>query len=229
MEFTRKFVLVPNDHLSKHLPTEENLSELDKEMNIILKNRNITDDEKVKLYMQVLQKKLHIYDHNNDLIKDQETTYNLPVDDSQEPINNLPSENQKEAVEDLILQSTPKNFKTNTRNILNYLKTSKNVIDWTSKGELIYKSKIIKNSNVLDLIKFMQIPSKQHDLIGKYEFQQALKEINLPISFIKNNTFAKETEIKEISTEERLPMKKKRIQVKLPNNWISLRNTRKRK
>ncbi|GBM47984.1 hypothetical protein AVEN_34324-1 [Araneus ventricosus] len=65
MEYAKKFILVPNDQISKHVPTEETLSELDREMSAILKNKGISDDEKVKLYMQVLQKKLNILDHNN--------------------------------------------------------------------------------------------------------------------------------------------------------------------
>lgn len=224
MEFTRKFVLVPSDQLSKHLPTEENLSELDKEMNTILKNRNLTDDEKVKLYMQVLQKKLHIFYHNNG--KTNET--------QRESENNLPTEDysdDQESIEEMLLQATPKNFKANTRNILNYLKKSKNVIDWTSKGELIYKSKIIKNSNIFDLIKYLQIPSKKRDINGQEEFQQGLIEINFPKSFIRNSSFKEDSKVKQEITSESLPAKKKRIEedVKTSSSWISLRKTKKKK
>ncbi|GBO15846.1 hypothetical protein AVEN_190852-1 [Araneus ventricosus] len=66
MEYTKKkYILVPNDEISRHVPTEDTLSELDREMSVILKNRRVLDDEKVKLYVQVLQKRLNIQDHNN--------------------------------------------------------------------------------------------------------------------------------------------------------------------
>ncbi|GBN49655.1 hypothetical protein AVEN_160546-1 [Araneus ventricosus] len=65
MEYANKFILVPNDQFSKHAPTEDTLSELDRNMSAILKNRGIPDDEKAKLYMQILQKRtLNILDHN---------------------------------------------------------------------------------------------------------------------------------------------------------------------
>ncbi|GBN12710.1 hypothetical protein AVEN_188132-1 [Araneus ventricosus] len=65
MEYTKRYILVPNDEISKHVPTVDTLSELDREMSAILKNRWVLDNEKVKLYMQVLQKRLNIQDHNN--------------------------------------------------------------------------------------------------------------------------------------------------------------------
>ncbi|GBN61019.1 hypothetical protein AVEN_208565-1 [Araneus ventricosus] len=64
-EYKKKYILDPNDEISKHVPTEDNLSQLDREMSAILKNRRVLEDEKVKLYMQVLQQRLNIQDHNN--------------------------------------------------------------------------------------------------------------------------------------------------------------------
>ncbi|GBN40175.1 hypothetical protein AVEN_259950-1 [Araneus ventricosus] len=62
MEHTKKYILVPNDEISKHVPTEYTFSELDREMRAILKNRRVLDDKRVKLCMQVLQKRLNIQD-----------------------------------------------------------------------------------------------------------------------------------------------------------------------
>ncbi|GBN07491.1 hypothetical protein AVEN_161198-1 [Araneus ventricosus] len=81
MEYDKKFILVPNDQISKHVATEETLSELDREMSAILKNKKISDDEKVKLYMQVLQKRLNILDHNNVV---QETISEAPHTEEEE-------------------------------------------------------------------------------------------------------------------------------------------------
>ncbi|CAL1268473.1 unnamed protein product [Larinioides sclopetarius] len=99
MEYTKKFVLVPHDQISKHVPTEDTISELDREMNAILKNKGISDDEKVKLYIQVLQKRLNILDHNNGV-----------QDSISEPAS---TQNAEEEKQDLIEKSdlTKKNIK----------------------------------------------------------------------------------------------------------------------
>ncbi|GBN97686.1 hypothetical protein AVEN_42510-1 [Araneus ventricosus] len=65
MDYTKKYILVHNDEISKHVPIKDTLSELDREISAILKYRRVLDGEKVKLYMQVLQKRLNIQDHNN--------------------------------------------------------------------------------------------------------------------------------------------------------------------
>lgn len=215
MEFAKKFILVPNDQFSKHVPNENNLSDLDREMNAILTNKNIKDDQKVKLYMQVLQKRLHILEHNNGLIPETAT----------EPENNLPIE--EDSIEEMIMESAPKNFKSNTRNILNYFKKSRDVMNWTSNGEFVYKGHIIKNSNILDLIKSIQISSNKHILNGQDEFRQGLMEINFPKSFIKNSFLKEEPRMKK---EDIIPVKKttrnQNKDVSTPDRWISLKQRR---
>ncbi|GBN29854.1 hypothetical protein AVEN_36683-1 [Araneus ventricosus] len=88
MEYANKFILVPNNQFSKHAPTEDTLSELDRNMSAILKNRGIPDDEKAKLYMQILLKRLNILDHNKVV---QET---IP-----EPVSNQNTEEEKQDVQ----------------------------------------------------------------------------------------------------------------------------------
>ncbi|GFU58583.1 uncharacterized protein NPIL_83341 [Nephila pilipes] len=54
MEHTKKFVLVPEKRLRKF--AEDRLSTLNKQMRAILQRKNITDEEKATLYLQILQK-----------------------------------------------------------------------------------------------------------------------------------------------------------------------------
>ncbi|GBM79339.1 hypothetical protein AVEN_32953-1 [Araneus ventricosus] len=129
MEYAKKFILVPNDQISKHVPTEDTLSELDREMSTILKNKGLSDDEKVKLYMQVLQKRLNTSDHNNVV---QETISEAASTQHTEEKQDLVE--KSDLMEHLILESAPKNLKSNTRNILNYFKNSQDLMHWTPKG-----------------------------------------------------------------------------------------------
>ncbi|GBN62693.1 hypothetical protein AVEN_155834-1 [Araneus ventricosus] len=104
--------------------------------------------------MQVLQKRLNILNHNN-VIQETISSQQTEEDEKQKLVE------KADLMEHLILESTPKNLKSNTRNILNYLKNSQGLMHWTPKGELIYKGKNVKNSNVLDLIKSLQTPSNK--------------------------------------------------------------------
>ncbi|GBM14173.1 hypothetical protein AVEN_60991-1 [Araneus ventricosus] len=134
MEYAKKFILVPNDQISKHVPTEETLSELDREMSAILKNKGISDDEKIKLYMQVLQKRLNILDHNN-IVKETISEAQHTEEEKQDLVE------KSDLMEHLILESAPKNLKSNTRNILNYLKKFSRLNALDSQGRIDLQGK----------------------------------------------------------------------------------------
>ncbi|GBM77778.1 hypothetical protein AVEN_231583-1 [Araneus ventricosus] len=104
-------------------------------MSAILKNKWISGDEKVKLYMQVLQKKLNILDHNNKVV--QETISEAALTQH--------TEEKEDLMEHLILESASKNLKSNTQNILNNLKDYQDLMHWSSNGELIYRGKMSRS------------------------------------------------------------------------------------
>lgn len=60
MKFAKKMILVP---AGRDTPAEAQLSELDNELNIILQRKNIDQEEKIKMYNQVLARYLAIQ-HN---------------------------------------------------------------------------------------------------------------------------------------------------------------------
>ncbi|GFY50925.1 hypothetical protein TNIN_466451 [Trichonephila inaurata madagascariensis] len=60
MEFSKKFVLVPEERVQ----VMEHLSELDKRMKNILNNKDLTEEEKTVLNLQVLQKYRHFSNEN---------------------------------------------------------------------------------------------------------------------------------------------------------------------
>ncbi|GBM34397.1 hypothetical protein AVEN_163331-1 [Araneus ventricosus] len=79
-------------------------------MSAILKNMRVLDDEKVKLCMQVLQKRLNIQDHNNGV---QETIPEpVSAQHTEEEQQNLVEKRdlvqKKDLIENLILESTPR-------------------------------------------------------------------------------------------------------------------------
>ena len=70
MNYTRRMVLVPENTLQRMQqrqqiltpPLTQTLKNLDSEMNDILSNKQLNDEEKAKLYNQVLQRYLNYYD-----------------------------------------------------------------------------------------------------------------------------------------------------------------------
>ena len=70
MNYTRRMVLVPENTLERMQqrqqiltpPVTQTLKNLDSEMNDILSSKQLNDEEKAKLYNQVLQRYLTYYD-----------------------------------------------------------------------------------------------------------------------------------------------------------------------
>ena len=56
------------------------------------------------------------------------------------------------AVEEEVLKSVPKVYKTGARQLLDCIKENRNVLHWNDKGELIYQNKSIPGSHLVDLI-----------------------------------------------------------------------------
>lgn len=68
MEHARKFVLLPEEQVSRHIPSKTQMSEFDKEMHKVLQS-NLSDYEKVLQYYTLLQKKQNIENFNLPWIK----------------------------------------------------------------------------------------------------------------------------------------------------------------
>lgn len=200
MEFAKKMILVPEERLSKHVPSEEQLSDLDREMKRILLMR-IRDDEKIKLYNQILQKRLNMValnppillnvDTDNDLKKEDKNHTDLPLDSGDD--NAKMKQEEISPIDNMLLNSIPKSLSTLTNNILNILKRNPEVVSWTPRGEFIYKGNTVPDSNIVDLmnsiIRFRKKKGKEeYQPVGQNLFLTALKDLNVPKSFIKNKS-----------------------------------------
>src|SRR6188508_1944483 len=121
MEHAKKYILVDPQMYRPSLP-EKSLSGLDFEIKTIL-NNDLPDDEKAKMYSSAL-KKYKTYD-NSTKIPEPKPTVDLT--------DTLPP-NQQYKVKKLwrLVRDNPD-------------------IDWSDKGELIYKQSLIPNSHVSDL------------------------------------------------------------------------------
>ncbi|GFW12717.1 uncharacterized protein TNCV_3884271 [Trichonephila clavipes] len=178
MEFSKKFVLVPEERVQ----VTEHLSELDQRMKNLLHNKDLTEEEKTNLYLQVLQKYTHFSNENR---RESESVLNETSLSENQETESL-KENQKESVvktekevfEDEIFRIVPARYKGKAKNIVQFLKLQES-FSWNSDGELIYKNTVIPGSNIAflgnDFLRNLKSAPE-----GRYVFLRALNDVNLP-------------------------------------------------
>ena len=171
MEHTKKLMLVhPMSYFRQQkaeykVPnaTTNVLGSLDSEMKNIL-DGGYNEDEKIKLYEQALQRYITMYKKH--------TSTTIPF---QAPRHGV--------LEDDVLGSVPKSFKTNAAFILNTLKKSGHVT-WNDKGEVVYDGNVHTGTHVSDLLNDILRRRKQFDPHGTAEFVSALKQARVPETVI---------------------------------------------
>nr|DAC81385.1 TPA_asm: acintoc2 [Parasteatoda house spider adintovirus] len=208
MEYAKKMILVPEHLVSRHVLPDEKLSELDREMKQILLSQ-MDEDEKIKMYNQVLLKRIKL------------DSLNSPISNKEIQSDEVPDEKpeikeEENYIESLMLSSMPKQFTSNTKNVLEFLKKNNDVVSWTPRGELVHKGEVVKNSNIVDLLNNMMRKKKNNTFItGQEEFREIIKDINLPRTFIKNESYV-------LQKGSSLAPKLKKIQKKKPYQWLQM-------
>jgi len=205
MDHVKKYALVPEDLINKHVPSKEHMSDLDRDMHKILTS-SLSEDEKVKLYYELLQKKLHLAEYNTPIVK-------VPAEEKVES-------SEGDVNESFIIKSVPKNLKRYAENLIEVLKKNKSVVSWDTKnGELIVKNQRLEGTNISDLF-YMLFRNTHRNFPGKTTFMKVLKEIKVPRYLIRN-TYLEDTPepsrsrrrqpspAKDINVQKTLPVKKK--------------------
>ena len=169
MNHTKRMVLVPENTLERLQqrqqiltpPVTQTLKNLDSEMGDILSSKQLDDEQKAKLYNQVLQRYPTYYDQRKGqplhvkLTTPKQVETSKPDEESKETskesteVETFPS-----AVEEVI-KSVPKLYKAAARQLLDKIKDNRNVLHWNEKGELMYENKPISGSHVVDLVNDM--------------------------------------------------------------------------
>ena len=58
-------------------------------------------------------------------------------------------------------------------------------IQWNERGELLHHGKVIPGSHITDLLKNSQRQYRHSNPVGLQEFQDGLKELNIPIGLME--------------------------------------------
>ncbi|GFX01560.1 uncharacterized protein TNCV_3970631 [Trichonephila clavipes] len=178
MEFSKKFVLVPEERVQ----VTEHLSELDQRMKFILHNKDLTEEEKTILYLQVLQKYTHFSNENRRESEPVPNAASLSENQETESLKENLKESvvktEKEVFEDEIFRIVPARYKEKAKNIFQFLKLQES-FSWNSDGEIIYKNTVIPGSNIAFLVNDF-LRKRKSAPEGRYVFLRALNDVNLP-------------------------------------------------
>lgn len=220
MESFKKYALVPEEKISKHVPSHEHLNELDREMQIILQNKSLSDYEKVRRYYGVLQKKFKLENYNVPHIAIQEPqmeTQEEPTE-KQEPLDKASIK-----LKDIIMKSVPKQYRNKADDVIRIMENHRDILNWNELGEVTYKGHFIKNSNVIDLFYHIFSPLSKSNPIGKKEFLNSLHDMNIPRHYVKNRSIVSlKPEISDVEQQQNIfSIKKKKRNLPVINNWIS--------
>jgi hypothetical protein len=192
MEHAKKFVLVDPQMYRPSLP-EKSLSVLDHEIRTTL-NSDLPDDQKAKLYSATL-KKFKSYD------------------------NSTKPPEPKPSVETELTDSLPPILQYKAKKLLRLIKDNPD-IDWTDKGELIYKQSLIPKSHVSDLFgDALAVKRSADGPIGWEEFDDVLDSSNVPHSLAKRH--AKKELVKKFDEDSLyLSKRQQRKRDKIAEKWI---------
>ena len=165
-------------------PLTSQVNHLNSEMDSLLKRKDITQDEKARLYSQILQRYLNYYDKRISqpvrvsVVSSKPTTEKSET--QPEPVD-LPDN-----IETDILESVPPTMKTRARQLVKKLKENKDLITWDDKAQLVYEGKPIPGSNVVDLVNDALRHRKNFNPHGWRLFAKALSDVNIPERIVRN-------------------------------------------
>ena len=154
MEHAKKYVLVDPQMYRPSMP-EKSLSALDQVIRSTL-DSDLPDDEKAKLYVSTL-KRFKAYDKT--------------------------AKPPKPTIDSELIGAMPPNQQYKAKKLLRLIKDNPD-IDWSDKGELIYKQSLIPKSHVADLFEDALSTKRPVDgPIGWEEFNEGLDEV--PSTLVK--------------------------------------------
>ena len=202
MNHTKRMVLVPENTLERLQqrqqiltpPVTQTLKNLDSEMTEILSSKQLDDEEKAKLYNQVLQRYLTYYDQRKGQPLHVKLTTPKPVE-TPKPEGSKEKETSKDsseletiptAVEQEVMKSVPKLYKTGARQLLDKIKENRDLLHWNEKGELMYENKSIPGSHVVDLVNDILRHRKGFEPVGWSVFARGLARMNVPENLVRN-------------------------------------------
>ena len=225
MEFATKYALIPEDDFSKHVPSKQQMTDFDIAMSKIL-NSSLPDHEKIQRYYELLKRKMDLQEFNIPwLSKQPEEEKNKPPTEKSIKQESPVKQEPQQDYDSLIISSVPAPMKTQAENLLNFLKKHPNIIQWDQRGRITHHGRKLEQSNVAELFHLIFCVNKKASVPAQNEFLQALQEIGIPSSIIKNkhlNAHPKTVNpLHGKSPRRKFVKSKKRLNVQKGGSWES--------
>ena len=173
-------------------PVTQTLRNLDSEMTDILSSKELDDEQKARLYNQVLQRYLTYYDQRKGQPLHVKISTPKAVETPKPEENEQPSEEPvpekftSSAVEAEVMKSVPKIYKAGARQLLDKIKEHQDVLHWNDKGQLLYETKPILGSHLVDLVNDTLGHRKGFEPVGWSVFARDLARMNVPENLVRN-------------------------------------------
>lgn len=191
MEHTKKMALVEPKLLENVLqrpqppvsPIVVKLSDLDREMDSVLKNETLSADEKVKLYSDVLERYRR---YNTQRLHPDPVKVEMVKPKGEEEEKAKVSSGMEDPVIEEIVESVPQTFRRRAFLLAKKIKASENM-SWNENGELIFRGNLIPGTNMVDLVNDVLRKRKgRRDPPGHDEFVTGLRSNNVAKELIGN-------------------------------------------
>ena len=164
-------------------PAATTLARLDEEMKQIMDNKMLNEDEKMKLYNNVLQQFM--------LTKSQamrERVVPVKWTETRSENEQLSSRSRSDDVETEIMtrdivRSLPQKFRNKGAALMDRINKS-TALNYNRRGELVYKGQTIPGTHISDLVNDVIRRRKNFNPTGWQTFAAALQELNFPKDLI---------------------------------------------
>ena len=145
-------------------PIHRSIVTLDDDMRTVLDRRDLSDDEKVRQYNQILQRYLKYHDHLRTPSLRKEST---------------------QVKEEDVVRTVPLKFRAKAENLLKRIEREPNM-HWNERGEFVHDGRVIKGSNIVDLVNDVVRHRKDFQPHGWQDFARALRRGNVPQDLVGN-------------------------------------------
>lgn len=215
MELATKYALIPEEELSRHVPTKKQMTDFDLNMSKIL-NSSLPDHEKVQQYYKLLKRKMNLQEFNlpwklNRPEEDEEKKESPKQDPvKEEPATELEEKPEKEDFDEFVVSSVPNPMKKQAEALLKLLKSDSSKMKWNRKGLITYKGETLQDTNLAELFHLIFCTNKKPPVKPPTEFLEALQEIGVPRSMIKNKYLSFQPKTRIVSPRNVFVKTKKR-------------------
>ena len=162
------------------------MTDLDRNIQMILQKDDLDIHDKAALYSQYLQNYLKAAESSKrplsfEIREAKAESDIIPFSSKTVEDPELPPD----PVEVEVLQHVPKSFAKRASQLLQKLKANPNV-GWTSTGQLKIRDKTVRGSNICDLVYDLFRERRNYTPTGSEQFVKVLTDMNIPETFLSN-------------------------------------------